>query len=224
MDELKKQRQRIRELMRYGAPDAQLDAAFDLLVVFRDDRIALSVLEEFYSYLPDAENDWIKELRLAGRRKGVFLLAAVTGRDSYLYLVSSEGIEFHGSLAEGYLDGQLLDFFGFADENAFREAGENPENFPEYQAVQVDVEVCPACHAAVGEVHELGCPVELCPWCGGQLVHCSCRFDQLGVEKIADEQELERFEMLLEQKGRISFSPEQRPSFADEGPGIEQQF
>ncbi len=223
MNELKKQRQRIQELMEYGAPDTALDAALDLLVLFRDDRIGLTVLEEFYSYLPDAEDDWVKELRLAGRRQGVFLLAAVTARDSYLYLVSSEGIEFHGSLAEGYLDTQLLDFFGFSDKNSFAEAGKNPENFPVYQAVQVDADVCPACHAAIGEVHELGCPVELCPWCGGQLIHCSCRFEQLDVEEIVNEQELERFETLLEQKGRISFSPEQRPSFADDGPGIEQQ-
>jgi len=83
----------------------------DLLVIFRDDRIVLTVLHEFYSYLPDAEEDWVKELRLVGRKKGVFLLAAVASRDSYLYLVSSEGVEFHGSLLEGYLDNQLLDFF-----------------------------------------------------------------------------------------------------------------
>lgn len=184
MDELKKQRQRIRELMQYAAPDARLDAALDLLVVYRNDRIGLRALEEFYSYLPDAEDDWVKELRLVGRRQGVFLLAAVTGRDSYLYLVSSEGIEFHGSLAEGYLDVQLLDFFGFSDKNSFQEAAQDPENFPLYQPVQVDEDVCPACHAAIGEFHELGCPVELCPWCGGQLVHCSCRFEQLGVEEI----------------------------------------
>jgi len=211
-------------MMQYAVPEEYLESALDLLVLFRDDRTALTVLQEFYSYLPDAAEDWIKDVRLVGRRQGVFLLTAVTARDSYLYLVSSEGIEFHGSLEEGYLDTQLLDFFGFSDKSSFAEAGKNPETFPVYRAVQVDADVCPACHAAIGEVHELGCPVELCPWCGGQLVHCSCRFEQLGVEEIVDEQELEQFETLLEQKGRISFSPEQRPSFADEGPGIEQQF
>jgi len=223
MDEMKKQRQDIRRLMQYAVPEEQLDSALDLLVIFRDDRIALTVLQEFYSYLPDAEEDWIKELRLVGRHQGVFLLAAVTARDAYLYLVSSEGIEFHGSLLEGYLDKQLLDFFGFASSDSFKEAGRNPENFPAYQPLQGDENVCPACHAATGEVHEFGCPVEICPWCGGQLIHCNCRFEQLEKDEIKDEQDLVRFEEMLEQKGRIVYSPEQRPSFADDGPGIEQQ-
>jgi len=220
MDELKKQRQEIRSLMQYTAPEEQLNAAQDLLLVFRDDRIALTVLHEFYSYLPDAENDWIKELRLVGRKQGVFLLAAVTGRDAYLYLVSSEGIEFHGSLLEGYLDKQLLDFFGFSDHESFKESGSNPDNFPGYEPLQGEENVCPACHTATGELHELGCPVEICPWCGGQLIQCHCRFEQLELEEIADEQDLERLETLLNQKGRIAYSPEQRPDFADDGPGI----
>ena len=220
MDELKQQRQEIRSLMQYAAPEEQLDAALDLLLIFRDDRIGLMVLHEFYSYLPDAENDWIKELRLVGRKQGVFLLAAVTDRDAYLYLVSSEGIEFHGSLLEGYLDRQLLDFFGFSDSEAFKEAGRKPVNFPNYQPLQGEEDVCPACHAATGELHELGCPVEICPWCGGQLIHCHCRFEQLDLEEIADERDFDRLEALLEQKGRIAYSPEQRPDFADDGPGI----
>jgi hypothetical protein len=223
MDELRRQRQHIRSLMQYAVPEKDLEAALDLLVIFHDDRIALTILEEFYSYLPDAEEDWIKEVRLVARQHGVFLLAAVTSRDSYLYLVSSEGIEFHGSLLEGYLDKQLLDFFGFADSDNFRESGQNPENFPVYQPLQGDIDVCPACHAVTGEVHELGCPVEVCPWCGGQLIGCSCRFERLETDEMSGEQDLIRFEELLNQKGRIAYSSEQRPSFADDGPGIVQE-
>ena len=223
MDELQEKRHHIRQLMQYSVPEEQLDPALDLLVIFREDRIALMVLQEFYSYLPDAKEDWIKELRLVGRQGGVFLVTAVTSGDAYLYLVSNEGIEFHGSLLEGYLDNELLDFFGFESSADFKEAGQNPENFPVYQPLQGDIDVCPACHAATGEVHELGCPVEICPWCGGQLIHCNCRFEQLETDAIADEQDLARLEELLEQKGRIVYSPEQRPNFADEGPGIVQQ-
>jgi len=223
MDELREKRHQIRKLMQYAVPEEQLDPALDLLIIFRDDRIALMVLQEFYSYLPDAEEDWIKELRLVGRQGGIFLVTAVTFGDAYLYLVSNEGIEFHGSLLEGYLDNELLDFFGFESSAGFKEAGRNPENFPVYQPLQGDLDVCPACHAATGEVHELGCPVEICPWCGGQLIHCNCRFEQLETDEIADEQDLVRLEELLEQKGRIVYSPEQRPDFADEGPGIVQQ-
>ena len=223
MDELQEKRRHIRRLIQYAVPEEQLDPAQDLLVIFRDDRIGLMVLQEFYSYLPDAEEDWIKELRLVGRQGGIFLLSAVTAGDAYLYLVSHEGIEFHGSLLEGYLDNELLDYFGFESSDSFREAGKNPENFPVYQPLQGDIDVCPACHAATGEVHELGCPVEICPWCGGQLIHCNCRFEQLETDEITDEQDLVRLEELLEQKGRIVYSPEQRPNFADEGPGIVQQ-
>ncbi|MCI5146681.1 MAG: hypothetical protein D3923_14430, partial [Candidatus Electrothrix sp. AR3] len=187
---------------------------------FRNDSPALMVLEEFYTYLPEGTEDRIKELRLVGRKNGIFLLAAITMLDTYLYLISAEGLEFHGSLQEGYLDIDLLKFFNFDSSTSFKEAYKNVDTFSLYQPLQVDREICPACHAATGELHELGCPVEVCPWCGGQLIHCSCRFEQLGVDELVEEQDLIRFEELLEQQGRQAYSPEQRPHFADEGPGI----
>ncbi|RUM33108.1 MAG: hypothetical protein DSY50_08720 [Desulfobulbus sp.] len=222
MEELKKQRRHIRDLMRYAVPDEHMEAAGDLLILFRDDRLALTVLEEFYSFLPEAREDWIKEFRVVARKKGVVLLAAVTSDEAYLYLVSSEGVEFHGSLSEGYLDQQLLRFFKLPDSKSFIELSRDITRFPVYQAVRVDPDICPACHAATGETHELGCPVEICPWCGGQLIYCSCRFDKLGLEILESEQDLIRFEKLLEQQGRIAYAPEQKPGYADDGPGIEQ--
>ncbi|WP_417909581.1 hypothetical protein [Candidatus Electronema sp. PJ] len=221
INEIDKQQRRIQTLMRYAVPDNELDAALDLLLVFGEDRTALLVFEEFYSRLPEAENDWIKELRTISRQQGVFLIAAVTAVDTYLYLVSSEGIEFNGSLREGWLDRDLLDFFGFASAEEFKSLAESISNFPEYQPLQTDMDLCPACQASTGELHELGCPVELCPWCGGQLIHCDCRFEQLGLDELSDEHDLLRFEELLAEKGRVAYSPEQRPSFADEGEGIE---
>ena len=62
--------------------------------------------------------------------------------------------------------------------------------------------------------------MEICPWCGGQLIHCDCRFEQMGLDALTSEAELDQFEALLEERGRISFSPEQRPNFADDGPGV----
>ena len=222
MGKLKKKRGHIRKLMEYAVPDDHVEEAQDLFVRFYNDVLALTVLEEFYSYLPEAREDWIKELRMVARRNGVFLLAAVTSTDAYLYLISSEGIEFHGCLSEGYLDKQLLDFFSLPDPEAYKKLAEDIENFSVYQPVQVDWDVCPACHAATGEEHELGCPVEICPWCGGQLVHCSCRFDKLGLDSLEKEEDLLKFEEILKQQGRIVYSPEQRPTYADDGPGIEQ--
>ncbi len=223
MGELQEKRRRIRELMRYAVPDNRMEQAGDLLLLFQDDRMALTVLDEFYSSLPDARDNWIKELRLVAGKTGIFLFAAVTPLDAYLYLTSSEGIEFHGSLQEGYLDRDLLDFFDFSSAEQFSEAAADVEEFPLYEPLQTDIDTCPACQAATGELHELGCPVEICPWCGGQLIRCECRFTRLGQEELADEQDIVRFEALLNQKGRLAYSPEQRPSFADEGTGVELQ-
>jgi hypothetical protein len=36
-------------------------------------------------------------------------------------------------------------------------------------------ERCPACGAKAGDYHVLGCDVEQCPYCGGQLISCDCR-------------------------------------------------
>jgi hypothetical protein len=102
----------------------------------------------------------------------------------------------------------------------FQEESQHPEKYLVYEPMDSDENVCPACHVATGELHELGCPVELCPWCGGQLVQCSCRYEKLEVESISSEKDLVRFEDILNEQGRISYSPEQRPSFADEGPGV----
>src|SRR5215471_6528890 len=31
---------------------------------------------------------------------------------------------------------------------------------------------CPSCEARVGQLHRLGCDIELCPYCGGRLLYC----------------------------------------------------
>ncbi len=219
MNEQKKQRHAILRAMEYAVPEENMEEARDLLNRYREDKIALDLLLEFYSYLPEAGEDYVREIRLVARSGGMFLLAAMTGASAYLYLVSSEGIEFHGSLADAYLERELLDFFDYDDLPSLQKMCSTPDKFPQYEPLQVDGDVCPACHAVTGEMHELGCPVEICPWCGGQLINCPCRFDQLGIEVMTDA-DIIRFEALLNERGRIAYSPDQRPTFADEGPGV----
>lgn len=220
MGDRTEKRRVILEIMEYAVPENRREEAADLVEIYRDDRHALMLLHEFYSHLPEAREDWVRELRLVGRQRGIFLLAAVTAEGGYLYLVTPEGVEFQGSLREGYLDSELLDFFGFESPELFRQGCLTPQAYPLYELLQLDEDICPACHAATGEYHELGCPVEVCPWCGGQLVHCSCRYDQLGVDTLTSEEELERLEKLLAERGRIPYGPEQRPSFANDEPDI----
>ncbi len=220
MDDVAGRREDIRKLMEYAVPEERLPEALDLLEIYRHDRLALDLLHEFYSFLPEARNDWIREIRLVARRQGILLLAAMTGDGGYLYLVSSEGLEFQGLLAEGLWDLKLLDFFGFAGRDDCQQLCGSPEELSIYAPLDGDRDVCPACHAASGELHELGCPVELCPWCGGQLINCSCRFDKLELDHLAGEHDLVRFEEILNEQGRIPYSPEQRPSFADDGSGV----
>jgi len=217
LEDLAQKRSYIREAMDYAVAEEDRAEAEDLLDIYREDRIGLALLQEFYSYLPEAREDWVKEIRVVNRQCGIFLLAACTAHDRYLYLVSSEGLEFQGSMADGYLAEELLDFFGYESNEAFAAVCASPEALAVYEPVQMDEDVCPACHAVTGELHELGCPVELCPWCGGQLVHCSCRYDQLGLDAISTEEELFQFEAILEERGRIPYAPEQRPNFAADG-------
>lgn len=35
-------------------------------------------------------------------------------------------------------------------------------------------ENCPECKASPGQLHQCGCDVETCPYCGCQLISCEC--------------------------------------------------
>ncbi len=220
MSDCAEKREVIRNLMEYSVPEGMMEEALDLLDIYRNDRIALEMLHEFYGFLPEAKNDLVREIRLAARRQGVFLLIAVARENGYIYMVSSEGIEFQGTVAEGVYDEDILGYFGYSDREQFQSECCEPDKFQVYEPMDSDDDICPACHAVTGELHELGCPIEVCPWCGGQLIHCGCRFEKLEVETMASEEDLERFGDILNEQGRIPYSPEQRPFFADEGPGV----
>lgn len=68
---------------------------------------------------------------------------------------------------------------------------------------------CYECGAEEGQLHEFGCFVERCPFCGGQLASCPCLGRKIDVQETEDgfvneEQSLE-WEAMLTAKGRYPF-------------------
>ncbi len=71
---------------------------------------------------------------------------------------------------------------------------------------------CHDCGAKEGEIHEFGCDMEYCPYCGGQLLSCACAYKFLKLDcrpgtrvyqKGMTPKEVERWISLLDLKGRV---------------------
>ena len=204
----------IKLLMQYAVPPADLAKATALVEKHDTDSVALNIFHAFYSYLPEGLEDAITVLRLLDRRQGTFLICASTAQTDYLYLATAEQAEFLGPLAEGIWEEEVLAFFNLADREAFLKKYADLATFPVYVPAHLHHDLCPFCHVADGEVHILGCPVEICPWCGGQLTSCACRFTRLGKADLTSEGQLEELLTLLNKKGRVPFSAEEhRPAY-----------
>ena len=104
-------RSAVEMLMDYAVPAGSLDEALAFLDQYAADRIALNLLHAFYSFLPEAREDWVASLRLLARKQGVYLLLARTGTSpgGFIYLVTPERAEFLGSGSEGIWDKEVLD-------------------------------------------------------------------------------------------------------------------
>ena len=81
--------------------------------------------------------------------------------------------------------------------------------------------MCHDCGAMEGELHQFGCDMESCPYCGSQLISCGCCYDKLGLrndrlytkntdfiqpevyEHGLSEEQGRRWLEILEEKGRI---------------------
>lgn len=209
---LNEQYETIKTLMNYAVPEDRMEEARELLNDYQDDPIALNLFQAYYSFLPEGRNDHIKAVFLVARKQGVFLLCVRTELGDYFYVVNRERAEFLGSSDEGIAEKEPLEFFDLAADG--KTDLDDPLKFPEYTPAQENTNICPACFAADGEMHQLGCPVESCPWCGGQLTQCNCRFEVLDRTKLTGENELQLLEEALEQKGRVPFNAaSERPGY-----------
>ncbi len=204
-------------LVRYVVSEEEYAGALAVIERFRHNPAAVNVFRNYYAELPEGREEMACDLRVVAQRQGSFIFALKTTAHCYLYFGSGDTAQYIGEYRQGIDDEEVLLYFGFADLRAFRKKTGMPFDQLASAATYTSAACCVVCGVPVGDVHVLGCPVEQCPWCQGQLNRCNCRFDQLGVEEVADEELLERFAEILEAKGRIAFQPDQCPAYPTAG-------
>lgn len=204
----------------YGVEQQDGAAAKMLVRKYQDSPQALAVLLEFYKVLPEAREEALTRIAYVDSLQGVTLLAVSTGRHDYLAVVSEGEVDILGEFGRMELPEEILTYFGHADSEAFEASCGPVASLPEF-GVKDRPLGCPACQVAAGELHLLGCPVEICPWCDGQLSRCNCRFEKLQVESLDTDEQVEAFLELLEAKGRIAYEPEQKPAYPGTSQGLD---
>jgi hypothetical protein len=201
-------------LIQYAVSEGDRDMAKSLLEKYQVNPVALRVLKEYYSSLPEAREEPVSRIVHMDMRQGVFLLGLSAGAHEYIFFATEDHAGFLGEYQEGIGDEEILGFFGYTSRESFLQLHPSLAEFADLSETwKINKALCPICLVAVGEYHHLGCPVEICPWCQGQLSTCNCRFDQTQKEEILSDEDLEVFETLLQQKGRISFEAGQGPSY-----------
>lgn len=210
----------IQELVRFTVPAEELTTALAVVERFSRDRLAIGVLRHYYTFLPEGREEMATDVRLVARHAQLTLVALATTQHCYLYLCSAGEVVLLGDFDRGIDDGEVLASFGWSSDAEFRSRFpsfvdlEELTNGPDSDAGPVS---CVACGVAPGELHVFGCPVELCPWCEGQLSRCNCRFDQLETDQIDSDEQLDRFAEVLAEKGRVPFSAGQNPAYPSAG-------
>ncbi|BCL59683.1 hypothetical protein DGMP_03760 [Desulfomarina profundi] len=205
----------------YAVPEDERQNAVAFIEKYKQDDLVLALLREFYATLPEAREEAVVRIAKLMARQDVFLLVvSTTGKQHYLYAVSREGVVFLNEYGKE-VDGQILSFFHLDSHEDFLKSCSSPEELPEYHADVEETILCPACGVTEGEYHLLGCIVEVCPWCEGQLSNCNCRFEQMGVDELETDEQLEKFNDLLTAKGRIPFRKEQSPAYPSGSAGLD---
>jgi len=203
----------------YAVGAEQITAAHDFLLSRANDPQALLLIGEYYTNLLEVSDEALIAIKPLRERRGLGLFVLETASRRYLAISDGEQARILGEYQIEDLPPELLAHFGFKDNAAFKADCPDTAKLSDLRAFTSRGH-CPVCGVAEGETHLLGCPVEICPWCDGQLIGCACRFEQLGVEEI-DEEHLQIFEDLLVAKGRIPYSREQSPSYPGTSAGID---
>ncbi len=213
-ERLSKLKEEINVLIPYAVPPEEIESANTFLNTFAEDFFALGIIKDYYQTLPNAYEEALIKISVLEEKEQVFLMLLSTTGHHYFYVTNADESFFLSEWDRGLEDKQLLTFFGYADSKSFAKTHSDMEKCREYRSLErMDEELCPSCGVKTGSMHTLGCPVEVCPWCRGQLNYCNCRFEQLDVEAFTDDIMLDKFAVKLEQKGRIAYAKEQRPTF-----------
>ncbi len=211
----------IKLFIQYSVPEDELKPAVALVDRYKDNVFILRLFKEYYTRLPEEREEAV--VRIAGLvdRQGIHLLVVSTANFSYLYAVSVDQVLLLGEYLDE-VDPELAAFFDCKNQQEFLQLCRPVEELDEY-SVRPDSEklICPVCGVTEGDCHLLGCSVEICPWCDGQLSKCNCRFEQLETEHIEDEQQLEKYIELLEAKGRVPYRKSQAPAYPGTSAGLD---
>lgn len=203
--------------IQYGVQESEQQLALGLLHRYKNDALALQLMKAFYTSLPETHEEAMNRIALIHKKDDIFLLGVNTARHSYLYLATDQKAILVGEYGMDIAEPETLAFFGYPDAKDFLEKHPTPMTCEEYEPVNASgSRFCPVCSAAEGEYHLLGCPVEVCPWCDGQFSRCRCRFEQLNVDVLEEEDDLQELEKILQQKGRTPYDRSQRPSYPSE--------
>ena len=77
---------------------------------------------------------------------------------------------------------------------------------------------CHNCGVETGKFHELGCDMEECPFCRGQLISCDCCYEYLNLDPEQEptysqglnEEQQEKWDNILREKGLVPYGSETR--------------
>lgn len=219
-------RQAIEEIklfIQYSVPENQLHSAVSLVEKYKNNNFVVRLLLEYYSNLPEAREEAVVKIARLINQKGVHLFVVTTLSFSYVYAVTAEHVLLLGEYLQA-IDTEVLSFFGLETQEEFLKLCLPVGQLKEYVAsTTTEPTSCPVCGVPENENHLLGCTVEICPWCEGQLSYCNCRFEQLDTDVIDDEQQLETFFEMLTEKGRIPYQKSQAPAYPGTSGGLDNQ-